>query len=198
MGNPDPAKNVVTKTQEKFMSWKLQKLASGAGWAKLGLLILAGLIMANAGRAQTNFNSPQVLSGIYGSVSNSNLSGSPGGAPSIAGFAPNAPLWYQWTAPSDGEVELDTIGSEALGNNGSPLDTVLAVFTGTSLTTLNQVAANDDLFPINKSTLGIDAGYNDTGSGDYAGDSLPTIRQYLPISRFITGPAISVSTRRRG
>ena len=145
------------------MSWKLQNLASGTGWAKLALLILSGLIVTNAGRAQTNFNSPQLLTGIYGSVTNNNLLGSPGGAPNIAGFAPHAPLWYQWTAPSGGEVELDTIGSVA---NGALLDTVLAVFTGTNLATLNQVAANDDLFPINQSTLG-DAGYNVTGSADY-------------------------------
>ena len=60
---PDPAKNIVTETQEKFMSWKLQNLARGAGWAKLGVLILAGLIVANAGRAQTSFGLPIVLAG---------------------------------------------------------------------------------------------------------------------------------------
>ena len=36
---------------------------------------------------------------------------------------------------------MDTIGSVG--------DTVLAVYTGSSLTALNQVAANDDLFPVN-------------------------------------------------
>ena len=152
------------------MSWKLQNLASGTGWVKLGLLIFAGLVVANAGRAQTSFYSPQVLSGDYGSVTNDNSSVKPPGdpsAPSIAGFAPNRPLWFQWTAPSDGEVELDTIGSLD-DTNGTPLNTVLAVFTGTNLTTLNQVAANDDLYPIN-SSLPLDTeGYSYSGSGDYA------------------------------
>jgi uncharacterized delta-60 repeat protein len=174
----------VTETQEKFMSWKLQNLASGTGWAKLGLLILAGLIVANAGRAQTSFYSPQVLAGDYGSVTNDNSSVKPPGdpsAPSIAGFAPNRPLWFQWTASSDGEVELDTIGSLD-DTNGTPLNTVLAVFTGTNLTTLNQVAANDDLFPIN-SSLPLDTeGYSYSGSGDYAkfaGPGSEPVLQYI-------------------
>ena len=148
------------------MSWKLQNLASGTGWAKLGLLILAGLIMVNAGRAQTNLASAQVLTGDYGSVTNNNLLVVPApGAPNIAGFAPFAPLWYQWTAPSSGEVELDTIGSAGAGR---VLDTVLAVFTGASFTSLNQVAANDDLFPINKTITASSEAYTESGSGDYA------------------------------
>ena len=89
------------------MSWKLQNLASGTGWVKLGLLMLAGLIVANAGRGQDSFYAPQPLSGDYGSVANDNsgFKADPS-APNIAGFPPNAPLWYQWTASSDGEVEL--------------------------------------------------------------------------------------------
>ena len=88
-----------------------------------------------------NFASATVLTGDWGStnVNNSVATHEPG-EPSHAGFPANASVWYQWTAPSDGEVTLDTIGSSA--------DTVLAVYTGTSLAALNQVAANDDLFPV--------------------------------------------------
>ncbi len=177
MGNPDPAKNVVNETQETFMSWKLQNLASGTGRVKLGLLILAGLIVVNSGRAQTSFYSPQPLSGDSGSFAYDNtLVGKPDpGFQGVAGFAPNKPLWYQWKAPSDGEVELDTIGT-ANGTNGLSLDTVLAVFTGTGLdvTKLSQVAANDDLYPINSTIPDpsllppLSEGFNRTGSGDYA------------------------------
>ncbi len=135
---------------------------------KLGLVILA-CFAADVGRAQFTFATAANLSGYWGSVTNDNTSGgSEASAPQIAGFTNNAPLWYQWTAPVDGEVELDTIGS--MGTNGM-LDTVLGVFTGTNLTTLNQVAANDDLFPINSSIpqeLGQDGPMNRTGSGDYA------------------------------
>jgi uncharacterized delta-60 repeat protein len=91
-----------------------------------------------------NFANATVLTGDWGSTNADNyLATAETGEPSHAGYAANASLWYQWTASVDGVVTLDTIG----GTNG--LDTVLAVYTGTSLTTLNQVAANDDLYPIN-------------------------------------------------
>ncbi len=89
-----------------------------------------------------NYTNATSLTGVWGSITQDNTDATPlPGEPSIAGFAPNAPVWYQWTAPQDGEVALDTIGSVG--------DTVLAVYTGSSLTALNQVAANDDLFPVN-------------------------------------------------
>src|ERR1017187_5025848 len=150
---------------QKFTSLKLKNFAGNTGLIKLGLVILA-CFAADVGRAQFTFATAANLSGYWGSVTNDNTSGGPeANAPQIVGFTNNAPLWYQWTAPVDGEVELDTIGSAA--------DTVLAVFTGTSLTTLNQVAANDDLFPINSSIpegalLGNNSSqcWNTTGSGD--------------------------------
>jgi uncharacterized delta-60 repeat protein len=61
------------------------------------------------------------------------------GEPNHAGFPAGASVWYKWLAPQDGEVELDTIGSS--------FDTVLGVYTGTSVATAAQVAANDDLYP---------------------------------------------------
>src|ERR1017187_9129060 len=151
---------------QKFTSLKLKNFAGNTGLIKLGLVILA-CFAAEVGRAQFTFATAANLSGYWGSVTNDNTSGGPeANAPQIAGFTNNAPLWYQWTAPVDGEVELDTIGSDIFGI--IPLDTVLGVFTGASLTTLNQVAANDDLFPINSSIPLSTEGYNITGSGDYA------------------------------
>lgn len=98
-----------------------------------------------------SFFSPLIISGIFGSTNVDNTPGLPeSGDPNIAGFAPSAPVWLQWVAPADGEVTLDTIGS--YDTNGVKLDTVLAVFTGTSLSSLSQVAANDDLYPL---TLGV-------------------------------------------
>jgi uncharacterized delta-60 repeat protein len=149
------------------MSWKLRNLASNTGLLKLGLVVLA-CFAADVGRAQFNFASAYPLSGDSGSVVNDNTSAVlDGNAPSIAGFPANKPLWYQWMAPASGEVELDTIGSVD-DFYGTPLNTVLGVFTGTSLTTLNQIAANDDLFPINSSIPLSTEGYNYSGSGDYA------------------------------
>ena len=47
-----------------------------------------------------------------------------------------ASVWYKWTAPSSGAFTFDTIGSS--------FDTVLAVYTGTALTSLSEVASDDD------------------------------------------------------
>lgn len=142
--------------------------------AMLALLLSVGLVAVTA-KGQNSFYTPQILTGDWGSVTNDNSTNTPDhGCPNIAGFTPNAPVWYQWTAPQDGVVDLDTIGSvdDFLGY---PLDTVLAVFTGSSITGLSQVAANDDLFPINNSTPNKASSQNasltqftESGSGEYA------------------------------
>jgi VCBS repeat-containing protein len=47
-------------------------------------------------------------------------------------------VWWSWTAPANGYVEVNTIGSD--------FDTLLAVYTGSSVDSLALVAANDDAF----------------------------------------------------
>jgi len=154
--------------------WRLQNLLKRAGLVKLGLVVLAGLLVTT-GRAQMSFATAQVLTGNWGSVTNDNTPANPTGAPNTAGFPTNAPIWYQWTAPANGEVELDTVGTTNI------LDTVLAVYMGNSLTSLSQVAANDDLFPINSSI----SQETISGSGDYA--QLP----FLLVNNLVSGYVVS-------
>lgn len=54
----------------------------------------------------------------------------------------NNSIWWQWTATTTGLITVDTIGS-ALNN------TVLAVYTGGSVNSLNQVAFNDNISTTN-------------------------------------------------
>ncbi|HTR40225.1 MAG TPA: Calx-beta domain-containing protein, partial [Pseudomonadales bacterium] len=186
-------KNFWARNRSEQVSWRRMPLIATI------VLVIVGGFMAATGRAQTNFATAQVIYGTSGTVTNSNAGFVPNdNPPSIAGFAPNAPLWYSWTAPQSGEVEMDTIGSfsqsvvtnsilgyqvvnvtvtnletvtapgvtnwgnstvtyttvqdsinQTVSTNDYPLDTVLAVFTGNSVSGLNQVAANDNLFPIN-------------------------------------------------
>ena len=85
-------------------------------------------------------------------------------------------VWYQWQAPSTGNVTIDTIGSD--------FDTVLAVYSGSSLSTLGTaIAHNDDrsqtpheisslvTFPATQgATYRIEvAGFDNGGGGDVGG-----------------------------
>jgi hypothetical protein len=58
------------------------------------------------------------------------------GEPNHAGNAGGHSVWYRWTAPSGGTATVDTIGSS--------FDTLLAVYTGSSVSALALVAQNDD------------------------------------------------------
>ncbi len=63
------------------------------------------------------------------------------GEPYHAGVPGSTSVWFTWTAPSSGSFSLNTAGSN--------FDTVLAVYTGTSVSTLTPVASNDDVSPYN-------------------------------------------------
>ncbi|NBV22484.1 MAG: hypothetical protein EBS05_11280 [Proteobacteria bacterium] len=67
------------------------------------------------------------------------------GEPVHAGVPNGASIWWSWTAPQNGLVQLDTAGST--NAFGGMLDTVLAVYVGTVLNTLTPVAANQDEVP---------------------------------------------------
>lgn len=49
---------------------------------------------------------------------------------------PLTSVWWKFTAPSDGSVDMNT--------DGSDFDTVLAVYTGPSVDMLSEIASNDD------------------------------------------------------
>ncbi|MGH7943989.1 MAG: S8 family serine peptidase [Opitutaceae bacterium] len=57
--------------------------------------------------------------------------------PAVAGSLAASSLWWEWTAPSNGVVRVST--------EGSTYDTVVGVFTGSTLNALTAVAANDNL-----------------------------------------------------
>ncbi len=61
-----------------------------------------------------------------------------------------ATIWFQWTAQTSGRVTFDTIGTN--------IDTVLAIYTGTSVLNATEVASNDDGFGCDtSSSVHIDA-----------------------------------------
>jgi len=89
-----------------------------------------------------NFANATVLSasGSWGTVKGTNtFATAEPNEPTHVGQTAAHSVWFQWTPLQSGDVELDTLGSG--------FDTILAVYTGTSLGNLAQVAANDDIYP---------------------------------------------------
>jgi hypothetical protein len=89
-----------------------------------------------------NFVAAQAISGCSGSVSGTNIgatreTGEPNHSPDGRGGIHS--IWYRWEAPATGIVTIDTIGSG--------FDTVLAVYTENSLSSLSVGFKNDDIDP---------------------------------------------------
>src|ERR1044071_3372353 len=84
------------------------------GWVKTGAIFLVVVFagIGNIANAQYTFATAQDLgNGEWGTNAVDNSAATADlNAPNIAGFSPFKPLWYKWTAPHDGDVELDTIG----------------------------------------------------------------------------------------
>ncbi len=82
------------------------------------------------------FASAIALSGYSGSVESGTCGAtSQSGEPLHADVAGNS-AWWTWTAPALGTMEISTAGSA--------FDTVLAVYTGSAVGSLSEVASNDD------------------------------------------------------
>jgi len=85
-----------------------------------------------------NFAKRATLAGSTVQVRNSNAGATleTGESATLAGVSVGASLWWTWTAPQSGTFYLDTVGSS--------YETVLGVFTGSSVSALTPVASNDD------------------------------------------------------
>jgi hypothetical protein len=103
-----------------------------------GQFVLNYHFSASAGPPNDAFANRVVLAGEAVSASGSTFgAGGEAGEPDHATFAdPMGSAWWAWSAPADG---LFTVTTE-----GSSFDTVLAVYTGSAVNLLTEVAANDD------------------------------------------------------
>lgn len=93
--------------------------------------------------ANDNFANGVVLGGASGSANGSNVGGTKEtGEPNHAGNAGCASIWYRMTPSASGTATIDTVGSN--------FDTLLAVYTGSSVSSLTLQASNDDIsYPSN-------------------------------------------------
>ena len=94
-------------------------------------------VITPAAPANDNFANAAPITGTTASVTGTNLGATKEtGEPNIAGNTGGKSVWWSWTSPTSGTVALNT--------HGSNFDTLLGVFTGSSVSTLTTIAANDD------------------------------------------------------
>lgn len=85
------------------------------------------------------FATPIELTGRIGAYSGRNQNATKeAGEPNHAGNAGGRSVWYRWTPDVDGPAVIDTLGSS--------FDTLLAVYTGTSVGALTPVGGMDNYF----------------------------------------------------
>ena len=111
------------------------------------------------------------------------------GEPDHAGLPSDSTVWWTWTAPRNGVVTINTVGTA--------FDTILAVYRGTAVGALTLVAANDDAqgttssvsFPVTGGTsYQIAVG----GLADANGDvTLNLLLPALPVAPAITSQPVS-------
>ena len=89
------------------------------------------------GPANDAFANAQTITGNTGTLDATVIGATAeAGEPDHANDAGGSSVWYRWTAPGTGRVAIDTVGS--------PMDTVLGVYTGTAVNSLHTVAYDDD------------------------------------------------------
>ncbi len=108
------------------------------------------LSAATAPPANDSFASAAHISGASGTATGSNVNATKdAGEPIHAGNRGGKSVWWSWTPTVSGFVTIATTGSS--------FDTVLAVYTGTSVGALSLVAANDDSGRSCQSMVGFNA-----------------------------------------
>jgi len=99
--------------------------------------IQMSILQAGASAPQNDhFANRQSIVGETASATGSNFDASAeAGEPTQYGQTARKSVWWTWTAPANGRVTINTVGSV--------FDTLLAVYTGQSLDTLASVASDD-------------------------------------------------------
>ena len=108
------------------------------------LVINASLWLAtpltNAPPANDNFASAATLTGSSTSTTGTNVNATKQtGEPNHGGDAGGKSVWWNWMAPSSGNVVIDT--------NGSDFDTTLGVYTGSAVNALTTIAGDNNSGP---------------------------------------------------
>jgi Tol biopolymer transport system component len=103
----------------------------------LSILLFCFATPADAYTNNDNFANAETITGNTGSLTVYNDYGTfESNEPNHAGHGIGCSVWYQWQATASGSVTFDTAGSH--------MDTVIGVYTGSTLSNLIEVASDDD------------------------------------------------------
>ena len=100
--------------------------------------ITVGTLTVLTPPANDNFADAASVSGLTGTINGTNVNATGETSEPIhwnlSGTASS--VWYRWTAPATGLASIDTVGSS--------LDTILAVYSGSTLANLSRLTQDDD------------------------------------------------------
>lgn len=138
-----PIVDAITEPDETLII----DLADGVDYELIYPARAQGRITGVAGPVNDHFQNAIALTGALASTTGSNANATlefleP---PHYGRLGSSGSVWWRWTAPVSGPVVIDTIGSA--------IDTLLAVYTGNSLTELVPVAANNNQTTSNNTSL---------------------------------------------
>ncbi|MBI3850339.1 MAG: hypothetical protein HY298_08635 [Verrucomicrobia bacterium] len=127
--------------QHSSLRWPRADLLKRAIW-----LALAGTMMlmrTAVAQPNDNFGSATLIAGSSGAASVSNTNATKEvGEPHHAGNAGGHSVWFRWDATNATPVTFETIGSS--------FDTLLAIYTGSTVSNLTEVVSNNDIFGTNR------------------------------------------------
>ena len=108
------------------------------GYAGASGAVVLNWTIVSGPPANDSFSSSILLSGSFGTAFGTNINATKqSGEPNHAGNSGGSSIWYRWVAPAAGPVTFNTLGSS--------FDTLLGVYTGSTVGSLTTVATNDDI-----------------------------------------------------
>ena len=128
------AHNVTGLTPSTAYTFRFQ--AVGAGGTHSGAGADVSTLALPSTPPNDFFADAQLLSGSNGTANGSNVGATAETDEPSHHNSASVSVWYRWTAPSSGQYTFDTLGSN--------FDTVLAVYSGTTLSALTKIVSNDD------------------------------------------------------
>lgn len=155
--------------------------AAGTGYATL-LLAIAG--DSSFGPANDSFANRITLAGTNAwTAGGNNNASAEAGEPAHAGYPASRSVWWTWTAPASGVTTVST--------EGSSFDTVLAIYTGASVTNLALVTADDQSGSNNtgRATFSATTGTTYQIAVDGFGGAMGTVVLNVQLAAAVTAPA---------